>query len=110
MTKIPQVRTKFSKFWTSSIIHTVSGLALARIIDRGSEEAQNYFQLKPMTAFILQLSLNIFVLYVFENVLHTSLDEEWQGTTPGLMFSATFFLAQTNLFENIDKINKKYFL
>ena len=62
-----------------------------------------------LTFFILQMSTSILVLWLFHKYLG-GLSRQFQTTLPGMVFSATYFGIQSNLFLNIQMLYKDLFI
>lgn len=56
---------------------------------------------------ILQLLINVVVIFLLTRFLPPHIYERWQGTIPGLAFAALLFGIQSNMFKNIRAVIKE---
>lgn len=50
---------------------------------------------------IIQLFINVILIFTLTRILPTSVYERWQRTVPGIAFAALYFGIQSNMFKNI---------
>lgn len=121
------VSPKFEVFWVEFFAHGLLGLILGAAVDRLGGAIARYVLDKTsdhhfderrgkvrniswtgrIILFLLgtaQLAIDLFLLYALTLVLPTYVYSRWQGTIPGLAFSALFFGIQSNMFHNIRAI------
>ncbi len=97
-------RSTMYLFYTSCLINFAAGTLSGIIIDKACAMAQKRLSLRPFTLIVLQLLMLMSVLYIIETKISVKFAEEFQTTTPGLIFTSVFFLVQTNLMTNINEL------
>lgn len=97
-------RTSFAAYFGSCFIHVILGVALGKYIDEISYKLADKLKLSQMVYTILQMFIMICVLFVIENYVSSYFADEWQRTTPGILFSFTFFIAQKRLTKNLESL------
>lgn len=118
---------EFFQFMIQFLGHGLLGLILGAIIDRlsgvisdslrdrskkndGDEirytyiNNQIYYRLVLFSLGIVQLLINVVMIFVLTQLLPSSIYTRWQATIPGIAFAALYFGIQSNMFKNIRAI------
>jgi hypothetical protein len=102
-------------FLLQMVLFGFIGLILGCFIDIVFIIIQSKFQKKykllyvNISFFILQMATSILILWLFHKYLG-GLSIQFQTTLPGMVFSATYFGIQSNLFLNIQMFYKDLFI
>lgn len=91
-------------YFGSCFIHLVLGIALGKYIDEFAYKFADRFKLSPVVYTFFQMFLMICVLYLVEHNVSSYFADEWQRTTPGILFSFAFFIAQKRLTKNLESL------
>jgi hypothetical protein len=89
-------------FFGSCFIHLALGITFGKHIDQYSENIAKRLGLTRLGSTVLQMFLFIGVLYLIEKHISFYFADELQRTTPGIIFSFAFFVAQKRLTYNLE--------
>lgn len=97
-------RKNFASYFGSCFIHLVLGIALGKYIDEFSIKFAERFKLSQVVYTIFQMFVMICVLFLIERYISFYFADEWQRTTPGIIFSFAFFVSQKRLTQNLENL------
>ena len=88
-------------FLIRKLVTIISALLLGSFIDYVFYKLLQYFE-HPLFFVILQLIVNIVIIYTLQTCFSGLFQDEFTEASPGFFFLAFFFTVQTNMFRTIN--------
>lgn len=91
-------------YFGSCFIHLILGIVLGKHIDQLCEQIAGRLRLPLIVYVFMQMVVMVTVLYLIEKHVSFYFADEWQRTTPGVLFSFSFFVSQKRLTSNLESL------
>jgi len=90
----------FLEFGLKCFGFAIPGIILGTLVERVIERLKKEKNFSPVNLLFIQIFLSSVVLYIVQHFVSNRYAEEWQSTTPALLFVSLFFGVQSSLAKN----------